>query len=115
MFLKNEDAIDKQFSDVENGIEQLLNTMLWNSDETEIIIGGDFNTNLDRGLFTDVNNISNRPLRNNKLENLKCEALTRLIDKFALSDSFRHSKNSKLYKDEPGYMGQIFQDGYSAK
>ena len=100
---KGEEAIDKQFTDVENSIEQLLNTMGWNTDETEIIIGGDFNTNLESEEFTNVNSMPKKPSRNNKLENLKGEALTRLIDKFALSDAFRHRKNSKLYRDKPGY------------
>ena len=96
MFLKNEDAIDKQFNDIDNAIEQLLITMMWDVDDTDIILGGDFNTNLDRTLL-------DGQFRNNKLEDYKVEALTRLLDKFSLSDSFRHFKNSKQYRDSPGY------------
>ena len=96
MFLKNEKAIDKQFDDLDNAIEQLLNTMRWDVVDTDMILGGDFNTNLDR-IF------SHGQFRNNKLEDHKVEALTRLLDKFSLNDSFRHIKNNKHFRDSPGY------------
>ena len=74
--------------------------MCWNIDECGIIIGGDFNTNLDRDEYIDPNSKAKKSSRNSKLENLKCEAFTRLMDKFALSDSFRHRKNSKSLRDK---------------
>ena len=97
------EAISKQFCEIELAIEQLLSKKGWSTEECEIILGGDFNTNIDGDKYKDLTSIYKKTKRDSAIDKAKCESFINLMQKFQVSDAYRHYKNSKLYADKPGY------------
>ena len=95
-YLKNENDISKHYDDLSTSIDNLLETMNWNQDEVITVLGGDFNTNLDRLCDSKKGSCS-------KLEKFKAEALNCLLEKHLLVDTFRHPKNLKEYRESAGF------------
>ena len=57
------EAISKQFCEIELAIEQLLSQKGWSAEECEIILGGDFNTNIDGEKNKDLTSICKKTQR----------------------------------------------------
>ena len=92
--LKNDNDISKNFDDLSTSIDNLLETMKWDQEEVLMVLGGDFNTNLD--------SIPGSNKGSCKAE-VRASALQNLLEKHLLVDTFRHPKNLKEHRESAGF------------
>ena len=58
---------------------------------------------MDGDKYKDLTSIYKKTKRDSAIDEAKFESFMNLMQKFQVSEAFRHCKNSKLYADKPGY------------
>ena len=90
------DTVSHEHSRLIDSFEQMMNTMNWSHNQTDLIIGGDFNTKIDI-------NIEKEPKIKNNIEKFKRSKLLELMSKLNLIDSYRSDKNNFAKENHNGF------------